>query len=348
MSGRKKHHEEEHENHERWLVSYADMITVLMALFIVLFAMSQVDAKKFNELASGLAEGFGNRSGVVPLPAGQGILHGNGYSPIQSKLPNKAAPRPVNLTGFDGKVEDEGEGLEQAMAQQAAAQQEYERLDQKKEEMERLLRDKGLEDKVEFRINERGLVAAVVADDILFDNGSSHLRSVGRDVISTIAPVLADVPDRLVAEGHANHLKMTANSSHASNMHLSGARAATVVQHLLSVAELDPKRVSASGYGDTRPLWPIDDPRAINGNRRVDLVMLSPESKAVRRILPQIAKVRAGQDTPAESSTPDNEHAGAENTPDPATAAGPETAQSAKDRGSQADTTSNDTPTPNT
>lgn len=296
--------EEEHENHERWLVSYADMITVLMALFIVLFAMSQVDAKKFADLAAGLADGFGQKQGQLPLSGGAGIHQSNGVSPIRSELPQSAAPKPVNIGGLgaDDKNETPGQAKARLQSVQNAAAAEYARLKAAEEKMKNTLEENGLEDKVRFRINERGLVAAVVSDDFMFENGSAVLRFKGQQVVNLLVPVLAELPDRIVAEGHANHLPMPGNKLHNSNMHLSGNRAATVVQHLIRDGSIDATRINSAGFGATAPLWPIDDPKAIAGNRRVDLVVLSPESKSVRDLLPQLAKELGKQETPTEKS----------------------------------------------
>src|SRR2546423_129482 len=141
---RRRDHEEEHENAERWLLTYADMITLLMVLFIVLFSIGQVDLKKFAELRSGLAGSFGT-STASPIGTGAGVLDG-GKSPID---------------GQDAIAKLEAE-------QQAAAVQRA-KLDQTAKEIERALVGKGLGDKVTFRLEDRGLVLQIVSDHVLFD-----------------------------------------------------------------------------------------------------------------------------------------------------------------------------------
>lgn len=288
-------HEEEHENHERWLVSYADMITVLMALFIVLFAISQVDAQKFNMLAKGLADGFGVSSSV-PIQGGTGFLPSESLADIPSDISNAARPQPVDLSG-SGKEGSDSEGRDQSAAINAAAIAEYQRLREIEAEMAAGLGEEGLADKVQFRINERGLVAAIVSDDIVFESASAELKPAGRDIIEALAPVLVQIPDAIVAEGHANHLPLQDTSLYRSNLHLSSARASSVMLYLWDISDIDETRTSAAGFGSSRPLHPIDDPRAIEGNRRVDLVILSPKTASVRHLLPQLDEVQRGAET---------------------------------------------------
>lgn len=280
-------HAEEHENHERWLVSYADMITVLMALFIVLFAISQVDQQKFVQLKSGLAEGFG-ASSAIPIEGGTGMLTSNGSIPNPAQLEVDAAPAPVDLLDSGDTGDD---SARQAQARLDAAEAELDRLLQIQAALEAALDAEGLSDQVRFRVTERGLVAAVVADDVFFADASAQIQPRGLEVLDVMAPVLAALPEQIAVEGNANHLPMT-GGSYATNWELSSARATAVVRHLIDRGRMAPDRLSATGYGDTRPLFPVHDPQAITGNRRVDLVVLDQQPAAVRDLIPQLAEAR--------------------------------------------------------
>jgi chemotaxis protein MotB len=280
-------HAEEHENHERWLVSYADMITVLMALFIVLFAISQVDQQKFVQLKSGLAEGFG-ASSAIPIEGGTGMLSSNGSVPNPAQLEVDAAPAPVDLIDSGDTGENSARA---AQARLDAAEAELDRLVEIQAALEAALDDKGLGDQVRFRITERGLVAAVVADDVFFASASARIQPRGLEVLDVMAPVLAGLPEQIAVEGNANHLPIT-GGSYATNWELSSARATAVVRHLIDRGRMAPDRLSATGYGDTRPLFPVHDPQAVTGNRRVDLVVLDQQPAAVRDLIPQLAEAR--------------------------------------------------------
>jgi chemotaxis protein MotB len=280
--------EHEAENHERWMISYADMMTLLMVLFIVLFAISQVDQKKFAALKEGLTAGFGSTSSM-PLSGGKAILTEDGV-----------VPAPVDLTtGMGTKQSGEGRGGEtaqsQAVSQQPTqqqivqlAKQEAARLEQIEKRIKAALDAKNLRSDVRFRVTDRGLVVALISDDVFFENASAELRPRGRAVLRAIGPVLRPLPEEIAVEGHANRLKIR-GGQYPSNWELSSARASGVVRYLISAEKIRTTRLSATGYGSSRPLYPASDPRAIRYNRRVDLVLVSKQPAAVRALLPQIA-----------------------------------------------------------
>jgi chemotaxis protein MotB len=289
----KKHEEEEHENHERWMVSYADMMTLLLVLFIVLYAMSQVDKAKFAALASGLSASFGAPVSALP-----------GTTPKADVL--DGLPAPVDLAaGIKPEQEaDEGE-VDQAAAQAAAerakriaaeAQNAYDELARARARIDAALRKAGYADAARYEIDERGLVVHIVADAVLFDAEKAQLRPEGRRILHAVAPTLAKLPNELRVEGHANHLPVTAGGPWPSNWELSAYRATTVVRALTG-AGVAQKRISAAGYSDTRPLVPVSNSAAITTNRRVDIVVLSTASAEANAKLPQIEKSRALEGT---------------------------------------------------
>jgi chemotaxis protein MotB len=288
--GGRRHHEEEHENHERWLVSYSDMMTVLMALFIVLFAVSQVDQQKFIELRNGLADGFG-QSSSVPVPGGSGLLTDDGI-----------VPNPVQLAAGQGSgVATAERNAQDVRAQHDAAAAEISRLRTLQQALEAGLSASGLTDRVRFRVTDRGLVAAIVADDVFFASSSAHIQPTGRHVLEALSPALREVSEEIDVEGHANHLPLTGGGPYPTNWELSTARAASVVRYLVDSGGLNAQRLVASGFADTRPLYPREDSRAVTGNRRVDLVVVSAQPPEVRALLPVAAAEQAEQGEPQES-----------------------------------------------
>jgi chemotaxis protein MotB len=275
-------HEEEHENHERWLVSYADMMTLLMVLFIVLFAISQVDQKKFAALKDGLATGLGATTNVV-VSGGTSINQTSGVSPAAIDI---GSP----VTGSQSSVSDKPNKSTAGSAKDtlAAAKREAADLAAIEKKINDALRPKGLADSVRFKVTERGLVVALVSDDVFFANASADLRTKGRVVLRVIGPVLRNLPQHVAVEGHANHLALR-SSAFPSNWELSAARAGSVVRYLQSDDGVSAKRLSATGYGSSRPLYPSDDKRSIRFNRRVDIVLVSDQPSAVRSLVPKIA-----------------------------------------------------------
>lgn len=275
------HEEEEPENHERWAVSYADMMTVLVGLFIILYSISQVDQTKFEELRQSLAVGFGNNAPST-LEGAPGALTGVEATNISPDLATEVgvATQPV-VTPEEGPTEEE-------LNFQAAAV-EYDRLQAVANQVDAALQTQSLGDRVRFRVTERGLIIGMVADDVFFTAASAQLSDTAARVIDTITPVLVGLPDEVSVEGHANILPVSGR--YATNWELSADRATQVLRRMVEVGGLPGGRVSAVGYGDARPL---DDPGMdpLEVNRRVDAVVLSSLPEAIRMLLPVLAAQR--------------------------------------------------------
>ncbi len=269
---RKGGHEEEHENHERWAVSYGDMMTVLCALFIVLYSMSQVDQVKYEALAQSLAEGFNNKSASV-LDGSDGVMPASVAGSPQAP----AAPvEPVSAV----------DPAAASPADIAAAIAEVDRLRQVQADIEARLAAVGMSNQVRYVIDERGLVMGLVANDVFFDDGSAVLQPAANTVLDAAAPVLLAIPERISVEGHANVIP--ASGRYATNWELSADRATQVLRHLVEADGLPAGRISATGYGDTRPLDPGASPEALATNRRVDLVIHSGLAETVRGLIPAV------------------------------------------------------------
>jgi chemotaxis protein MotB len=286
----KKHEEEEHENHERWLVSYADMVTLLMCLFIVLFAMSQIDKAKFAQLSAGLSASFG--APITALP---------GTSPESSVL--DALPAPIDIAAGIAPGEKAAQADIDAAAAQAAAERAervaaeaasaYDELAAARDRIDAALTAAGYAGAARYEIDERGLIVHIVADAVLFDAEEAALRPEGRTILDAVAPTLTGLPNVLRIEGHANHLPVSAGGPWPSNWELSGYRASTVLRYLAGDGVPEP-RMSATGYSSTRPLVPESDPTALSVNRRVDIVVLSTASAEANALLPGIDAAHRG------------------------------------------------------
>lgn len=239
--------------HERWLVSYADMITLLMALFVILFALGRLDLAKLEKFQEGFTAGLGENLGVNVGSgggSGAGVLEGG--------------PSPV---GAVRALEEQQEAEEAEAADQARLQRVRERIVDD-------LRQVGLDDKVKFRIDARGLVVSVVTDEVLFDLGKAALRPEGRDVLDGLARSLRDLPNQLIVEGHTDDRPIT-GGPFATNWELSTARATTVLRYLLDTHGIAANRVSASGYAEQKPIVPNDSNENRDRNRRVEIIVVS-------------------------------------------------------------------------
>jgi chemotaxis protein MotB len=273
MAHRRPHaaaHEEEHENHERWLITYADMITLLMVLFIVLFSIGQVDLAKFEALKHSLANSLGGPAQPNPVvQGGAGVLTAG--SQIDGAVPGASGSSGSPVQSSEASV---ALVREQAKAAAAAAEEQA-TLQNAEQTIKQALAGRGLQDAVTFRQELRGLVVTVVTDNVLYKVGSAVLQPEGRGVLDALGPALAKLPNDISVEGHTDNQPIIPGGTYPSNWELSTARATAVVRYLIDVHHLAPDRLSAAGFADTRPLVPNTSPANQALNRRVEIVILN-------------------------------------------------------------------------
>ena len=276
--GRRPKHEEheEHENHERWLVTYADMVTLLMVLFIVMFAMSQVDQKKFMQLKEGLAAGFGQSDSI--LDGNPSIQDQPGVSAMGPIAPNLSSQ---DLTAEQAKMVDSAvqEGLQQASARAqqqnfSDATAEARRLDGVRKQLQAALAKQGLKGDVQTTIDSRGLVVSLVSRHVVFDADSAVLTARGQEVVDALAPALKAIDAPLEIDGHTNQ-EPVKPKYFATDWDLSAARAVTVLRRLNETFGIPADRLQISAFGHTRPLVPVSEPDSQEINKRVDIVVLT-------------------------------------------------------------------------
>jgi chemotaxis protein MotB len=279
-SPRKRHHEEEeHENHERWLVTYADMVTLLMVLFIVMFAMSQVDEKKFMALKNGLAAGFANSASV--LPGSNSLLEEAGTSPLSPIAPSQNMQNLTQLTTDPPLTEEEA-------ARRLQAMREAQRLQKAESQVKHALEEKGLADDVRTVIDDRGLVISLVSEHVVFHADSAVLSTRGAAVVDALAPALQALPEELQISGHTNQVAVKP-AHFATDWDLSSARAITVLRRLNEQLGVPEQRLSLAAYGHTRPLVDPSKPGSQQVNKRVDIVVLAGSDEETRQLVKQFA-----------------------------------------------------------
>lgn len=221
----------------QWMVTYSDMVTQLLALFVILFSISTVDVQRFEALLSAFRGGLGVLEGGRSLD--REPLAGN-------------PPMPVVPTSFYGQASQQLEGVYR--------------------ELQRLVGANGLQRYVQLVPEERGLVVRF-ADRVLFDLGRAELRPEAQRVLDEMAEVLKPLPNAIRVEGHTDDLPIH-NDRFPSNWELSTARATTVVRYLIERHGFEPARLSAAGYGEYHPLVPNTSEANRQRNRRVDVVVL--------------------------------------------------------------------------
>lgn len=276
--GRHDDHEEheEHVNHEAWVIPYADMLTLLMALFLVLFAMGRTDLEKFKKLAESFRSEFGGASstevvsfgegGTSPLDGGDGVLSA-------SVSPSNAEGDGTGVgTGLATPTELQIEQARQE-AEQEAAQQAKEALEEVEQSIQVQADQGGVGDKVAFRFEGRGLVLSILNEAVLFDPGQASLRPAGLEVLDTVLGTLRGIPNDLVIEGHTDS-RPVSNARYGSNWELSTARAVSVLRYM-ELQGFPVDRLSAAGYADRRPIADNATAEGQAQNRRVEIVIVS-------------------------------------------------------------------------
>jgi chemotaxis protein MotB len=257
---RKKKHPE-HVNHERWLVSYADFITLLFAFFTTLYAISTVDQKKAGKLQFSMMTAFNldffpskaGVSGAAPSPA------------LLSPLTSQADPVPRESK------------KERKTRRQAAVKALSQRI-------EKLLRSSELGKKIRIR-QERGAMVLSLDESGFFGSGRAEVEKESLDPLNGLAEQLASEKEsiEIVVEGHTDNTPMK-GGRYGSNWALSTARATAVLQLFLEKHGFDPSHVSAAGYGEFRPVAPNETKEGRARNRRVDIVVKvrtdGPESES--------------------------------------------------------------------
>jgi chemotaxis protein MotB len=265
MAGRrhKPHHEEEHENEERWLVSFADMMTLLFCLFMVLFAISSVNTSKFEALQRSLKDAF---SGAV-LDGGKSMLNA-GSDEDKTKQSSVEPPLPSlrPLTSLNEKSsKDSAEEAKKAKQEE----QDFQKL---KRRVDNLSKEAGLRGKVNVTVRRRGLVIQLLTDKVFFTSGQADLHPEAHKLVSKIGGIVRDERTHpVVVEGYTDSQPIS-NSRYQSNWDLSGARAAAVVNDFAKIGVLS-ARMTLQGYGAQVP---VDSNSTADGrakNRRVEIVL---------------------------------------------------------------------------
>lgn len=225
-------------NHERWLVSYADFITLLFAFFVVLYASAQVDKRRVSRLAEAIEVAFQEMGAFSTAGQPAGASH---RAPDESKA--QVAP--------SGSL-----GIEQL-----------------RQELERSLAKEIERKEVSIRMGPDGLVLSL-REIGFFDSGSAELRPQAQPTFERIAKVLSQKPYRLRVEGHTDNVPIH-NGRFASNWELSTARATEVVRLLLVQYGFPAENLSASGYAEFHPLGDNATEEGRQMNRRIDVVVLT-------------------------------------------------------------------------
>lgn len=236
---------------ESWLLPYSDLLTLLVALFVVLFAMSDINVQKYEELASVFRSEFSS--------SGTGILE-------QNNAPIKSPP-------VDEEREEMNEEEEKESGSSSQAEGELLRLEQLESMIQHYIYENSLTDQLGTELTDEGLLITIV-NDIFFDSGSAEVKAKGHQVAEDVSELLhTEPPYQIVISGHADDVPIGA-SEFGSNWELSVTRALNFMSIILENKKLDPTLFSAKGFGEHQPIVPNTSDENRAKNRRVEVLIL--------------------------------------------------------------------------
>ncbi len=255
------HHEEpEKENNERWLLTYSDLITLLLAFFIILYSMANVDKEKFKRLMESLGSQFG-AGGNAGAGQTSGLSNETGAGGASITFPPLDGVD-LGITVSPGATPN---GVGNAI--------EIDKMEQVKGEVEDMLNAANLGNEVKVSLTEQGLEISINAE-VLFDIGSAMLKPKYTTTVGKITNVLSKLKgNQIIVEGHTDNVPIK-TYQFPSNWYLSTARAICVLDLIMKNHELDPNKLSVQGYGDSRPIASNSTPEGRAKNRRVNIIIL--------------------------------------------------------------------------
>lgn len=239
-----------HENHDRWLVSYADFITLLFAFFVVMFATSQTDRSKTQKMEASMRKAIETDSVVVRLA---GILGG---APEDKGQGNAQWKGPGGATKTLGEVAKYAELLPTMNF------------------LNKQLEEEIAAGKMQVTMQARGLVISF-QQATFFPSGDDRIPEAQYNIILKVAETIRELPNPVRFEGHTDSLPIRGNGRFASNWDLSAARAIAMMEALSTCCDLDTARFSVAGYADKAPIAGNADENGRQRNRRVDIVILN-------------------------------------------------------------------------
>ncbi|WP_055667091.1 flagellar motor protein MotB [Desnuesiella massiliensis] len=232
-----KKREEKEANHERWLLTYSDLITLLMIFFVIMYASSNVSASKYKAVSD---------SFKIALGGGGGSLVG----PVDS----------VNANGSNERNDNKEVSEEN-------------KLMNLKENVDNYLQSAGMSTGISTSIEERGLVISL-KDSIIFDSGKAEIKNDYKKKLVDLGSILNKMDSYIRVEGHTDNVPIN-NNKFNSNWQLSVIRATNVTELLIEEAHIAPKRLSSIGYGEFRPVADNNTEQGRAQNRRVDIVLIN-------------------------------------------------------------------------
>lgn len=254
----KKHKHDDHEEHadESWLLPYSDLMTLLVALFIVLYASSSVDAKKLEDMSNAFNIAFSSGNGVLENTS---VISNGQQMTDMTKTKNMK----------DGQQQQQ----QQDMTREQLIKKEQEDLEKLKKQLDQYIEGNGLSSELETKLNQAQLMITI-SDNALFSSGSATVKPESRKLAVAIGNMLQQYPDySIIVAGHTDNQPIS-NAEFESNWELSSKRALRFMNIVLTNPGLDRQRFSAIAYGEYQPVDTNDTVEGRAKNRRVEVSIM--------------------------------------------------------------------------
>lgn len=244
---------------ERWLITYADLITLLMIFFVIMFSVSRIDPDKYDSLSQDLHKTFHDPKGV--LEQGKGIMQQPGTRTDQ---------------------QDQHDASKTGTAEQISSPMTERELQFRKQEQElqafksviaSYVQDNQLGDQISISDTEQG-ISIRLSDQFLFDLGKADIKEVSTPMLHKLASLFDQLDTTISIEGHTDDLQIQPGGVFKDNWELSAGRALSVLRYFIDQEHMDAAKFQIAGYGETRPVAPNDSDSNRQKNRRVEMIVL--------------------------------------------------------------------------
>ena len=252
---RRRSFDDEPEETGSWLTTYSDLVTLLLTFFVLLFSMAAVDSQKFKEVAYSLRSAFMNISSgdiFYQNNSGEDIVSIFNYDMPEDKVEENT------IDNDKGRLGDSGEMKKDAVSEF-------------REQVEQLITEMELDEYVQI-IDEKTSLTLRIDSVILFDLGKADIKESGKETIRKVAKLMKEINTEITVQGHTDNLPIH-TSLFPTNWELSTKRATNVVLFLVNECSLDPRKLTATGNGEFRPIAPNDTEENRQKNRRIDIVI---------------------------------------------------------------------------
>ncbi|GGN93021.1 OmpA/MotB family protein [Saccharibacillus kuerlensis] len=263
MSRRRRSRKDAPSNqHERWLITYADLLTLLLIFFVIMYGVSSIDTEKYEDVSSSLETTF--HAGTNILDGGPKITGENGQ-----QLPGSQG----NDQGGTAEGEQPGDsGTNEPTERELQFREQERQLSNFLQTIQSYVADNGLQDQIFVADKPQG-ISITLSDRFLFDVGRANLKSGANGILDRLSTLFGTVDAAISIEGHTDNQPIT-GGRYTDNWELSGDRALSVLRYFVDVRNLNPAQFQYAGYADTRPVGDNSTAQGRQKNRRVEITVL--------------------------------------------------------------------------